>query len=179
MSIYHTISDVQVKLKSIVANSSSIISDTELQKMCDRTEAVVSERFARKFVMPFDSVVNPNAFLIIQKICIALTANDAYQIIKLSSTQAVDPDAKNLLMTFYGEGKSLLDMMDKNLLQLSDATRLTDIKSTIDSSGSLSGENGSSGRNGFTGIAGEIEAIIGPPTPLSNQPVFNRRRRQW
>jgi len=59
MSIYHTIADVEAKLKGMVSNTSSIITPTVFQQMCDRTEAVVTERFARKFAVPFDAIHPP------------------------------------------------------------------------------------------------------------------------
>jgi len=176
MSIYHTIADVEAKLKGMVSNTSSIITPTVFQQMCDRTEAVVTERFARKFAVPFDAIKNPNAYLIAQKICIALTANDVFQITKLSGLQPVNHDATTYINTLYGEGKSLLDQMDKNLLQMSDAVRLTDLKNTVDSSGSLTGHDMS-----VTGINSlpETGGFMGTSAPLGQQPVFNRRRRQW
>ena len=153
-----------------------MIVPADFQTMCDRTEAVVTERFARKFIVPFNATKNPNAYLIAQKICIALTANDVFQIIKLSNVQAIDPDAKAYMNTLYGEGKSLLDQMDKNLLQMSDATRIEDLHKTITSSGSLTNTGGDmSGINGLP----ETGAFFGTTAPLGNQPVFNRRRRQW
>lgn len=130
-SIYHQIADVAEKLRksnfplmATDGNSGLIVTQLQVQKNINRTEAVITAALKHKgYVLPATEDLNPVAYDIIQKMCIAFTANDIYQILKSSSTIVIDPDDQHKIETFYYEGKDLYKKVTTDELVLPDLPR--------------------------------------------------------
>ena len=141
-SLYHTLADVATKFKNIVwpvtavaGNSGVVVTQSQVLANITKTEAVVTATLAKKYIMPADPVLNPIAYQIISKACIAFTANDIYQILKSSSTQSINPDDANKIATFYYEGKGIITDILSEKMTLPDLTRKYPVTQIVQYSG--------------------------------------------
>ena len=134
-SVYHQIADVAGKFRNptwpyviVPGNSGMIITAAQVQGYVTQTEAIISSMLLHKgYALPITMAANPLSFPFIQKMCVAFTANDLYQILKTSNVLSIDPDDKDKIATFYYEGKDLYNKIQNDELILQDVPRLGSI----------------------------------------------------
>lgn len=136
--LYHSIADVSGKFKNITfpvlnvaGNSNIVVLQSNVINYITQTEAVVTAALSKKYVLPATAALNPIAYAMIKKMCVAYTANDIYQIMKTSSVQSINPDDSAKIATFYYEAEGLLKRILNEEETFPDLQRLYAIKDVV------------------------------------------------
>jgi len=130
-SVYHQLADVAGKYKNITfpytiasGNSSLLVTASQAQVYINQTEAKVNLMLLHKgYVLPITAATSPYSFPVIQKMCVAFTANDIYQIYKSSSVKELSHDDAAKAANFWTEGNDIYNKILNDELILSDVTR--------------------------------------------------------
>jgi hypothetical protein len=135
MSIYVQPTDIQTEFRNLnILSPASTLNATVLQTFCDETEARVTGVLARKFLTPFDPVINAQSFNVVKELCTYLVAGRGQEILRRNGMEVVNPNDLTRMKNLTTKGQNILDDIMLNKILLVDANRVVEIENTVESS---------------------------------------------
>jgi hypothetical protein len=150
MSIYDgayvTLQDVKDKLEHIVIGTVTLdinnnitaitpptakLNDMQVGKEIRAAEAKVIGRLSLKYILPFDPVINANAWAMLWSIALGFTCASLKYIVSSSGLKGTDPADDTKIMSNYGVAKKNLEDIMQNAIDLPDAVRIAPLSLNI------------------------------------------------
>lgn len=121
---YCQVSDIQSDFKDIVFNTTSSVTDTEVEKFIQEEGAFINSMICSRYVVPVIENDSPNAFLVLKRIAIFLVADRVRHVLYVKTGRdASDQDTKGLRSLSRNPRKDLEAIRDGKS-KLSDAVKV-------------------------------------------------------